>query len=474
MPAPGILANDTGGSGPLTATQVTAPANGTLTFTNNGGFTYTASPGFTGTDSFTYRATDGLTTSSLATVTFTITNSPPTANNDTYTVAAGAVLTVTAPGILANDTGGNGPLRALLVSGASYGILNLSTNGGFSYQATNNYTGIDTFTYQATDGQTTSAVATVSISVLPLGLLFADNFNRTSLAPWFPVLGSWFLTNNTLVGNSANDSYGNAYVSNNWGDYLVQGQFQFSTTNAWGGGIGGRLADSANGQHYAAWIYPEGSGGASGGTAVMRLIKFHSWNETSGFTTLAALPLPNGVGTSWHTAGLAFQGSNIFCYFDNQQLTNVVDDGSFDGQGTYLGGGISADMYSDETPYIFSVSNVTVVALSANNNYSVNENATLSVGAPGVLGNDVDVFGSNLQATLLNQPLHGTLYLTNNGGFTYTPSNNYVGSDSFTYLPHDGANNLDPATVTITVVPVITVTVISTNRLTARPIRCSR
>ena len=292
------------------------------------------------------------------------------------------------------------------------------------------------------------------------GVLFVDNFNRTTLAPWVPQLGNWSLTNSTMVGTSSGSSYGNAYVSNNWGDYLVQGQFQFSTTNAWGGGIGGRLKDSVNGQHYAVWIYPEGSpGGPGNGTAIMKVFKFQKWNAMPGqYTSLASFLLPNGVGTNWHMIGLAFQGSNIFAYFDNQQVANVVDNGSFDGSGAYLTGGISADMYTDVVPYVLSISNVTVVALSANNSYSVNENTTLSVGAPGVLGNDIDVFGSNLQATPLSQPTHGTLNLTNNGGFSYTPSNNFVGSDSFTYLPHDGANNLDPATVTITVAPVVPVT----------------
>ena len=55
----------------------------------------------------------------------------------------------------------------MLVSGPTHGILSLTNNGGFSYQPTNNYAGIDTFTYQATDGQNTSAVATVAIDVLP-------------------------------------------------------------------------------------------------------------------------------------------------------------------------------------------------------------------------------------------------------------------------------------------------------------------
>ena len=61
--ASGVLTNDTGLSGgPLTATVVNGPANGTLlSFSPDGSFTYLAATNFVGTDSFTYRAFDGST-----------------------------------------------------------------------------------------------------------------------------------------------------------------------------------------------------------------------------------------------------------------------------------------------------------------------------------------------------------------------------------------------------------------------------
>ena len=43
------------------------------------------------------------------------------------------------------------------------------------------------------------------------------------------------------------------------------------------------------------------------------------------------------------------------------------------------------------------------------------------------------------------------LALNLNGSFTYTPSNHYVGLDSFTYRANDGATNSDLATVTLTI-----------------------
>ena len=454
---PGILGNDTGGIATLSAVLVSSPSNGTLTFTNNGSFGYAPANNYTGSDSFTYQATDGVITSTVATVTFTVT-APPTVNNDIYGVTPGKVLNVPAPGVLTNDVSGGGSLTALLSSAPLHGIFNLTNTGGFSYLPTNNFIGIDDFTYQATDGVSTSGVATVAVEVTPVGQLLVDDFTRSLLWPWIPQAGTWGITNNALTGISDPSSYGNAYLSNNWTDYIVQGQIQFSTNNAWGGGIGGRLVDPVAGRYYGAWIYPENSPGGPGGTAIMKVIKFHSWNDGA-FSLLQQVTLTNGVGTNWHATGLAFQGSNIFAYFDGNQVAKVTDDGSFDGQSAYTSGGISADKWTESTDaYILSVSNIVVAPLVANDSYSVNNNAILSVPAPGVLANDTDVYGDGLTTALVSGPAHGTLSLTNNGGFIYTPANNFGGTDSFVYRAFSGATNLGTATVAITVVPVLTVT----------------
>src|SRR5207249_7993711 len=83
--------------------------------------------------------------------------------------AEDTALNVPASGVLSNDTDAdNDPLTALLVSGPAHGTLGLSTNGGFTYTPTNNYNGPDSFTYRASDGQTSSSPATVSLTVTPV------------------------------------------------------------------------------------------------------------------------------------------------------------------------------------------------------------------------------------------------------------------------------------------------------------------
>ena len=91
--------------------------------------------------------------------------------------------------MLTNDTGGSGTLSAILASGPADGILHLNPDGSFTYTPTNNFAGFDAFTYLATDGITTSGVATATIMVTPPGDVFYDNFTRSlnssnSLYPW--------------------------------------------------------------------------------------------------------------------------------------------------------------------------------------------------------------------------------------------------------------------------------------------------
>src|SRR5207244_12110789 len=68
----------------------------------------------------------------------------------------------------------------------------------------------------------------------------------------------------------------------------------------------------------------------------------------------------------------------------------------------------------------------------------VNKNGSLTVTAPGVLSNDVDLDGNPMSAVLVATTSHGTLNLSTNGGFNYTPSSNYFCADRFTYQINRG------------------------------------
>ena len=91
------------------------------------------------------------------------------AEDDSYTIAPNqTLLTPIGEGVLANDTDPEGnTLTAELVSGstAEHGTLSLQSDGLFTYTPSANFTGTDSFTYEASDGTYTSAPATVTLTV---------------------------------------------------------------------------------------------------------------------------------------------------------------------------------------------------------------------------------------------------------------------------------------------------------------------
>jgi VCBS repeat-containing protein len=108
-----------------------------------------------------------------------------------------------------------------------------------------------------------------------------------------------------------------------------------------------------------------------------------------------------------------------------------------------------------------STATVTVSVSAANdppealdNSYSVDEDGELIVVSPGVLGNDSDVEGGSLTAVLENGVGNGSLTLNADGSFTYTPTADFNGADSFTYKANDGSESSSVATVTIDVNPI--------------------
>jgi VCBS repeat-containing protein len=101
------------------------------------------------------------------------------------------------------------------------------------------------------------------------------------------------------------------------------------------------------------------------------------------------------------------------------------------------------------------------VVTGANDYYVMFENNSLTVDAPGVLGNDNDISGNSLSATLVSGTSNGVLILNPDGSFSYTPNPNFNGTDSFTYRADNGSATSNVATVTISVTAVNDVPVAS-------------
>lgn len=110
---------------------------------------------------------DAVLTQSEITALSQISNVPPIAQADSYTLAMNTQLVVGSPGVLSNDSETDGDeAAAVLVADVASGTLNLNADGSFTYDPLTGFSGLIEFTYQAEDIHGASSAVTVELTVL--------------------------------------------------------------------------------------------------------------------------------------------------------------------------------------------------------------------------------------------------------------------------------------------------------------------
>jgi gliding motility-associated-like protein/uncharacterized repeat protein (TIGR01451 family) len=156
----------------VNSTPLNGPDNGTVIINADGTFEYTPDTDFYGTDSFTVEVCDNGTPQACSQITITITvlpvNDNPMGVDDNYTTDEDIPIRIDAPGVLVNDSDVDlDPLFVLSSDNTSVngGIINMESNGTFSYSPPAGFSGVDTFTYIVSDANGGSAEVTVTITV---------------------------------------------------------------------------------------------------------------------------------------------------------------------------------------------------------------------------------------------------------------------------------------------------------------------
>jgi hypothetical protein len=170
----GFLANDVDLDGEtITATSIQDNVDhGVLAAFADGSFTYTPNAGFAGTDTFAYRMRDASAHfSDPVTVTIQVYagNRAPIGVPDHYAVVMNAVLSIGAPGFLANDLDldGEAITATSIQDNVDHGALAAFADGSFTYTPTAGFAGADSFAYRMRDASNNfSDPITVLISVI--------------------------------------------------------------------------------------------------------------------------------------------------------------------------------------------------------------------------------------------------------------------------------------------------------------------
>lgn len=450
VPAPGVLTNDSDADGDaLVAEIATAPAHGTVTLNADGSLSY-ESAGMPQDDSFTYRAFDGVALSNPATVTLTLddpANMAPVATAEIYAVAEDQLLTVAAPGVLANDIDANGDsLTVDLVTTTTSGTLSAQPDGSFTYAPNADFFGVDGFDYRAHDGTAHSAAVRVTINVSAVNdAPVAGNDSAT-----VPEGGSSTIA--VLLNDSDVDD-----------DALLPSIVATPANGTVSVNADGTVTYTHDGSETLtdAFTYRAGDGIATSATTVV---------------TITVSPVNDAPVAADDTATVVEGGSTSIAVTAND---TDADDSSFvvaivsapahgtatveaDGSITYVndGGEATTDAFtytihdgttsSNVATVIVAISPVNDVPVANADSALVAEGATVTIP---VLANDTDP-DSTLTVSIGAPPANGAVTVNADGTISYSHDGTETLSDSFTYAATDGVASSALATVTITVLPV--------------------
>ena len=407
----------------------------------------------------------------------------PVADVDTYSSFFETALSVnTANGLLANDLGGSGALTAVLDTdldntGSS---LILNPDGSFDYTPAAGFSGLDTFTYFATDGQNNSAPVRVDINVLGpdadpdllVQLPLDDNQTPTIATDSGPIGNNGVISGASYVFESGDGSPSSLDFEG--GDLVNLGGLDVNGTGvtlaAWvkadsftGDNLDGQIITKAAGAAASRHIFTLGTTSrGTGSSDVVLRGRVRIGGETITFRANTGLMLPD----VWYHTAMVYDESTLTLYLDGVEVASAPVTGTVDQDpgidvtvGAQSNGIFPWDGLIDEVHVArrgFSVAEIAALAnvrpVAVADGYSTDFETPLAVdSASGVLANDTDTNGDALAANLVTNVNNGTLLLNTDGSFSYTPNANFSGTDSFTYFANDSTAESAAVQVTINV-----------------------
>lgn len=461
VPTLGVLANDSDVEGsPLTVTLVNSPSHGAVTLNSDGSLSYQPALNYTGSDSFSYRATDGLLSSNEATVSLTVNaiNDAPVAVADAYSTDEDTLLSVLAEGVLTNDSDTDSSMMANLITGTSHGSISLQIDGSFVYTPNANYFGSDSFTYRVSDGLLNSEIVSVSLTIAEVNdqPVAVDDTYSTDEDSALSVASLGVLSNDTDMESDALGIQSYTQGTHGWVVLNNDGSFVYTPDANYNGSdtftyavVDARLGVSntatvsitVNAVNDAPVAVNDGYSAFEDTTLTIDLP-----GVLENDTDVDLDPLRPEVVSAPSHGSLTLNSDGSFSY---------VPDANFDGLDSFTYKDFDDEVYSNiATVYITMVlsNDAPIGSVDA---YSTGEDVVLNVNTlDGVLSNDLDFDHDVLSAVLHTNPVNGTLDLSDNGSFIYTPNAQWSGVDEFVYRAFDGMYYSSPITVTLTVTSI--------------------
>ncbi|HCE2162060.1 TPA: tandem-95 repeat protein [Vibrio parahaemolyticus] len=450
-----VLGNDTfeGKDKVVSLDAENGPKNGTVIVNNDGTVTYTPDDNYVGKDTFTYVVTSGgVSESTIVEVNVTPVNDAPVAKDDIATTQEDTAVTID---VLPNDSDVDGDKLSIQSASApeAQGKVEI-VDGKLVFTPAENFNGDAEITYTVTDGELTDE-AKVTVTVNPVNDAPTIKVDAVESITEDAVSTDTVVATLTVRDTDTSEDQLTVSLENNSNGYFVLVGNEVKLTQAGVDAVNNdelNLKDLTISASVSDGVNPTANDSDS-------LIVNRVNDAPTVENAIADQELSEDFATYTIDLNDAFKDSDSALNFSVSGNSNVlvsIENGIATITPTADWNGSETLMFTATDPSGESVSqtvNFTVAPVAdivADKATVVEDTSTIIK----VLGNDT-FEGTDKVVSLDadNGPKNGTVIVNNDGTVTYTPDDNYVGKDTFTYVVTSGGVS-ESTTVTVNVTPV--------------------
>ncbi|EKB1951237.1 tandem-95 repeat protein [Vibrio parahaemolyticus] len=450
-----VLGNDTfeGGDQVVSLDTNNGPANGTVSVNPDGSVTYTPNDNYHGTDSFTYIVTSGgVSESTTVNVDVTPVNDAPVAKDDIATTQEDTAVTIDA---LPNDTDADGD--KLSIESASVpkeqGTVEV-VDGKLVFTPAENFNGDAEITYTVTDGQLTDE-AKVTVTVNPVNDAPTIKVDAVESITEDAVNTDKVVATLTVRDTDTPEDQLTVSLENNSNGYFVLVGNEVKLTQVGVDAVNNdelNLKDLTISASVSDGVNPTANDSDSlvvnrvnDAPTVENAIADQVLSEDFATYTIDLNEVFKDTDSSLE---FSVSGNNSIQISIVSGVATITPTADWNGKETITF--TAKDPSGESVSQTVNFTVAPVVDIEADSTNVVEDTPTII----NVLGNDT--FEGKDKVVSLdaeNGPKNGTVIVNNDGTVTYTPNDNYVGKDTFTYIVTSGGVS-ESTTVNVDVTPV--------------------
>ncbi|HCE3035762.1 TPA: tandem-95 repeat protein [Vibrio parahaemolyticus] len=450
-----VLGNDTfeGDDKVVSLDTNNGPANGTVSINPDGSVTYTPNDNYHGTDSFTYIVTSGgVSESTTVSVDVTPVNDVPVAKDDIATTQEDTAVTID---VLPNDSDMDGDKLSIQSASVpeAQGKVEI-VDGKLVFTPAENFNGHAEIIYTVTDGELTDE-AKVTVTVNPVNDAPTIKVDAVESITEDAVNTDTVVATLTVRDTDTPEDQLTVSLENNSNGYFVLVGNEVKLTQAGVDAVNNdelNLKDLTISASVSDGVNPTANDSDS-------LIVNRVNDAPTVENAIADQELSEDFATYTIDLNDAFKDSDSalnFSVFGNSNVLVSIENGiatispTADWNGSEILTFTATDPSGESVSQRVDFTVAPVVDIKADSTNVVEDTPTII----NVLGNDT-FEGADKVVSLdaENSPKNGTVIVNSDGTVTYTPDDNYVGEDTFTYIVTSGGVS-ESTTVEVNVTPV--------------------